>query len=66
MDRVPKIKALYRELNEIHLEMKPFVTPSSADNPRHSSLDELTRYYTLHKRLGKVIVELAKLEGGLP
>jgi hypothetical protein len=66
MDRTERIQALYSELSEVQGAMKPFVTPRSADNPKPWTQEDLERYFRFHNRLNEIIVELSKLEGGLP
>jgi hypothetical protein len=66
MDRTERIQALYSELSEVQAAMKPFVTPRSADNPKPWTQEDLERYFRFHNRLNEIIVELSKLEGGLP
>lgn len=66
MDRVPRIQELYRELSQIEADMTPFITPRSADNPIVWTPEDLDRYYNLRKCRDEIVVELAKLEGGMP
>ncbi len=66
MDRVPRIQELYRELGQVEADIKPFITPRSANNPMVWTPEDLDRYYNLRKRRDEIVVELAKLEGGMP
>lgn len=66
MERVPRIQELNRQLSQINAEMLPFTTPHSADNPKEWKQADLDHYLTLHKRQAEIIIELSKLEGGMP
>jgi hypothetical protein len=48
------------------MDMKPFVSPRSADNPKPWRKADVDRYKILANRHNKIVIELSKLEGGLP
>jgi hypothetical protein len=64
MERVQRIKELYRELNEIHDKMKPFLIPQSVEEHREWTQEDADQHLRLHRRQGEIIKELADLERG--
>jgi hypothetical protein len=63
MERIPRIKELYRELNEIHEKMKPFLIPQTVQH-REWTQEDANQHLKLHQRQGEIIKELADLERG--
>jgi hypothetical protein len=59
MDRVQRIKQLYRELSELHEKMKPFFTPQTGQ--REWTQADADYYLKLHQRQGEIIRELARV-----
>jgi len=64
MERIQRIKELYRELNEIHDKMKPFLTPQNVGEHREWTQEDADQHLRLHQRQGEIIKELADLERG--
>jgi hypothetical protein len=65
VDRVPRIKQLHRELNEIQVELAACVQPTSAGRPPEWTLEQAERHADLLKRFGAIMEKLTKLESGL-
>ena len=63
MERIERIKELYRELNEIHEKMKPFLIPQTVQH-REWTQEDANQHLKLHQRQGEIIKELADLERG--
>jgi hypothetical protein len=63
MERIQRIKELYRELNEIHEKMKPFLIPRTVQH-REWTQEDANQHLKLHQRQGEIIKELADLERG--
>jgi hypothetical protein len=63
MERLQRIKELYREQREIHEKMKPFLIPQTAGH-REWTQEDADQYLKLHQREGEIIRELADLERG--
>jgi hypothetical protein len=63
MDRRDMIQDLYRKLEEVEDQLRPFATPRSADDPHQMSQADLDRYDALIKRRAELVADLAKLEG---
>jgi hypothetical protein len=64
MERIERIKELYRELNEIHEKMKPFLIPQTVQH-REWTQEDANQHLKLHQRQGEIIKELADLERGI-
>jgi hypothetical protein len=62
MERIQRIKDLYRELNEIHEKMKPFLIPQTLGERREWTQEDADQHLRLHQRQGEIIKELANLE----
>jgi hypothetical protein len=63
MERIQRIKELYREQREIHEKMKPFLIPQTVEH-REWTQEDADQYLKLHQRQGEIIKELADLERG--
>lgn len=48
------------------MDIRPFETPQSAQNPKPWGKTDIARYKTLWTRYYKIIIELSKLERGIP
>ena len=64
MERIQRIKELYRELNEIHEKMKPFLIPQTVGEQREWTQEDADQHLKLHQRQGEIVKELADLERG--
>ena len=64
MERIQRIKELYRELNEIHDKMKSFLISQSVEEHREWTQEDADQHLRLHRRQGEIIKELADLERG--
>lgn len=64
MERIQRIKELYRELNEIHEKMRPFLIPQTLGEQREWTQEDADQHLKLHQRQGEIIKELADLERG--
>ena len=64
MERIQRIKDLYRELNEIREKMKPFLIPQTLGEQREWTQEDADQHLKLHQRQGQIIKDLADLERG--
>jgi hypothetical protein len=64
MDRVPRIRELYSELDENNAALKPFITPQRAEDQKEWSQEKADEHLLLLRRRTEIIAELANLEGG--
>jgi hypothetical protein len=63
MEKIQRIKELYRELNKIDEKMKPFLIPQTVQD-REWTQEDADEHLKLHQRQGEIIKELADLERG--
>ena len=64
MERIQRIRDLYRELSEIHEKMEPFLIPQTVGQHREWTQEDADQYLKLHQRQGEIVKELADLERG--
>ena len=64
MERIQRIKELYREVREIHEKMNPFLIPQTVGQYREWTQEDADQSLKLHQRQGEIIKELADLERG--
>ena len=64
VDRTQQIQGIYKELDQIQTEIRPFIIPQSANIPKLWTSNDLERYAALQKRLDEIILQLSEFEDG--